>query len=70
MTFKKIMPSTRKSSPTFKKAQNGKYLTTGLRKIIGVKNKKLQNSVSFIFYIHVTREKSTTYAKFGKKQQK
>ena len=60
------MPPTRKSSPTFKKAQKCKYLTAGLRKIIGVKNKKLQNSVSFLFYIHVTREKSTTYAKFEK----
>ena len=58
------MPPTRKTSPTFKKAQKCKYLTAGLSKITGPKNKKLQNSVSFLFYIHVTREKSTTYAKF------
>ena len=64
------MPPTQLPLPTSKKAQKCKYLTAGLRKIIGVKNKKLQNSVSFPFYIHITREKSTTYAKFGKKPRK
>ena len=31
------------------------------------KNKNLQNSLSFDFYIHVMTIKSTTYAKFEKK---
>ena len=60
------MPPTRKTSPTLKKAQKRKYLTAGLSKTIGLKNKKLQNSISFHFYIHVMTLKSTTYAKFGK----
>ena len=49
-----------------KKAQKCKYLTAGLRKVNRVKNKKLQNDVSFHFYIDVIPEKSTTYAKFEK----
>ena len=60
------MPPTRKTSPTLKKAQKCKYLTAGLSKITGPKNEKLQNSISFHFYIHVMTIKSTTYAKFGK----
>ena len=60
------MPPTRKTSPTLKKAQKCKYLTAGLSKITGPKNKKLQNSISFHFYIHVMTIKSTTYAKFEK----
>ena len=60
------MPPTQLPLPTSKKAQKCKYLTAGLRKIIGMKNKKLQNSVSFLLNLHVTREKSTTYAKFAK----
>ena len=63
------MPPTQLPLPTPKKAQKCKYLTAGLRKIIRVKNKKLQNDISFLFYTHDTREKSTTFAKFGKKQK-
>ena len=40
------MPPTLKTLPTFKKAQKCKYLPAGLRKIIEVKNKKMQNYVS------------------------
>ena len=64
------MPPTQLPLPTSKKAQKCKYLTAGLRTIIGVKNKKLQNSVSFLFYIHVICEKATTYVKFVKKTPK
>ena len=60
------MPPTLKTLPTFKKAQKCKYLTAGLRKVNRVKNKKLQNDVSFHFYINVIPEKSTAYAKFEK----
>ena len=60
------MPSTRKTSPTFKKAQKCKYLPAGLRKIIEMKNRKMQNYVSFHFYINFIAKKSTTYAKFEK----
>ena len=56
------MPPTQLPLPTSKKAQKCKYLTAGLRKVIEVKNKKLQNNVSFQFYFNVTAEKSTTYA--------
>ena len=66
MSHVKSPPPTQNLRKIVKKAQKYKYLTGGLMKIIGVKNKKLQNSVSVFFYIHVTREKSTTYAKFGK----
>ena len=60
------MPPTQTLGPRAKKAQKCVFFIAELSKIIGPKNKKLQNSVSFLFYIHVTREKSTTYAKFGK----
>ena len=60
------MPPTRKTSPTFKKAQKCKYLSAGLRKIIKMKNKNMQNYVSFHFYLNVIAKKSTTYAKFEK----
>ena len=63
------MPLTRLPLPTSKKAQKCKYLTTGLSRITGPKNKKLKNSISFHFYIHVMTIKSTTYAKFGKKSK-
>ena len=64
------MPPTQTLCSRAKKAQKCVFFIAGLSNIIGPKNKKLQNSVSFLFYIHVTREKSTTYAKFGKKPQK
>ena len=64
------MPPTQTLGPRAKKAQKCGFFIAGLSKITGPKNKKLQNSVSFLFYIHVTREKSTTYAKFGKKPKK
>ena len=35
-----------------------------------MKNKKMQNDVSFHFYIDVIPEKSTTYAKFEKNGEK
>ena len=60
------MPPTLKTLPTFKKAQKCKYLPAGLRKIIKMKNEKMQNHVSFHFYINVIVKKSTTYAKFEK----
>ena len=53
-----------------KKTQKYKYRIAGLRKIIEVKNKKLQNNVSFHSYINVTAKKSTTYEKFEKKKAK
>ena len=64
------MPPTQTLCSRAKKAQKCVFFIAGLSKITGPKNKKLQNSVSFIFYIHVTSKKSTTYAKFGKKTQK
>ena len=60
------MPPTRKTSPTFKKAQKCYNLPAGLRKMTEMKNKKMQNDVSFHFYINVIAKKSTTYAKFEK----
>ena len=60
------MPPTQLPLPTSKKAQKCKYLTAELRKVNRVKNEKLQNDVSFHFYINVIPEKSTTYAKFEK----
>ena len=60
------MPPTQNSIYRAKKAQKRDFFTAGLSKIIGPKNKKLQNNDSFLFYIHVPREKSTTYAKFEK----
>ena len=64
------MPPTRILGYRAKKAQKCVFFIAGLSKITRPKNKKLQNSVSFLFYIHVTREKSTTYAKFEKYGQK
>ena len=61
------MPPTQTLGPRAKKAQKCVFFIAGLSKILEPKNKKLQNSDSFLFYIHVTREKSTTYAKFWKK---
>ena len=58
------MSPTLKTLPTFKKAQKCKYLPAGLRKIIKMKNKNMQNYVSFHFYLNVIAKKSTTYAKF------
>ena len=43
---------------------------TWLSKITRPKNKKLLNKLSFLFYIHVVREKSTAYSKYIKKTQK
>ena len=60
------MPPTQLPLPTSKKAQKCEYFTAGLRKVMGLKNKKMQNDVSFHFYINVIPEKSTTYAKFEK----
>ena len=60
------MPPTQLPLPTSKKAQKCRYLPAGFRKIIEVKNKKMQNHVSFHFYIDVIGKKSTTYAKFEK----
>ena len=60
------MPPTQTLGTRAKKAQKCGFFIAGLSKITGPKNKKLQNNVSFLFYIHVTREKSTTYAKFEK----
>ena len=40
-----------------------------LRKVIGLKNKKMLNNVSFNFHINVIAEKLNTYAKFEKKKQ-
>ena len=37
-----------------------------VKKIIGSKNKKMQNNVRFNFYIDFIAKKSTAYAKFGK----
>ena len=59
------MPPTQNSVYRAKKTQKCAFFIAGLSKIIGPKNKKLQNSTSFLFYIHVIRKKSTTYAKFG-----
>ena len=53
-----------------KKAQKCVFLTAGLRKIIGQKNKKTSNNESFLFYMHIIAEKSTAYAKFGKNPKK
>ena len=63
------MPPTLKTLPTFKKAQKCKYLPAGLRKIIKVKNRKMQNHVTFHFYIDEIVKKSTTYAKFEKNRK-
>ena len=57
-------PSTQTLGPRAKKAQKCVFFIAGLSKITRPKNKKLRNSNSFLFYIHVTCEKSTTYAKF------
>ena len=64
------MPPTQTLCSRAKKSQKCVFFIAGLSKIIGPKNKKLQNSVNFDFYIHIKCEKSTTYAKFGKKPQK
>ena len=60
------MPPTQTLCSRAKKAQKCVFFIAGLSKITRPKNKKLQNSVNCLFYIHVTREKSTTYAKFEK----
>ena len=64
------MPPTQTLGPRAKKAQKCVFFIAGSSKIIRPKNKNLRNSVSFLFYIHITREKSTTYAKFVKKPRK
>ena len=53
-----------------KKTQKYVFLEAGLRKIMELKNKETLNSVRFLFYIYVTRDKSTAYAKFAKKKTK
>ena len=45
------------------------FFITRLSQITEPKNKKMQNSIIFHFYIHVMTKKSTTYAKFGKKRK-
>ena len=60
------MPPTQTLCSRAKKAQKCVFFIAGLSNITGPKNKKLQNNDSFLFYIHVSREKSTTYAKFVK----
>ena len=60
------MPPTQTLGPRAKKAQKCVFFIAGLSNITGPKNKKLQNNDSFLFYIHVPRKKSTTYAKFVK----
>ena len=60
------MPPTQTLCSRAKKAQKCVFFIAGLSNITGPKNKKLQNNDSFLFYIHVPREKSTTYAKFEK----
>ena len=64
------MPPTQTLGPRAKKAQKCVFFIAGLSYITGPKNKKLQNNDSFLFYIHVPREKSTTYAKFVKISKK
>ena len=64
------MPPTRLLGHRAKKAQKRLFFIAGLSKITGPKNKKSQHVVNFLFYIHVTREKPTTYAKFEKNGQK
>ena len=60
------MPPTQTLCFRTEKAQKCVFFITGWSKITGPKNKKLLNNVSYLFYIHVTCEKSTTYAKFRK----
>ena len=64
------MPPTQTLCSRAKKAQKCVFFIAGLSYITGPKNKKLQNNDSFLFYIHVPREKSTTYAKFEENGQK
>ena len=64
------MPPTQNSIYRAKKAQKCVFLTAGLRKIFGPKNKKTPNKLCFLFYMHVVAEKSTAYAKFGKNPKK
>ena len=64
------MPPTQTLCSRAKKAQKCVFFIAGLSKISGPKNKKLRNSISFLFYIHVTSKKSTTYAKFEENGQK
>ena len=63
------MPPTQTLGTRAKKAQKCGFFIAGLSKITGPKNKMLQNSISFHFYIHLMTIKSTTYAKFGKKSK-
>ena len=51
------MPSTQNSVYRAQKAQKG---------VFGLKNKKTQNNVRFLFYIYVIAEELTAYAKLGK----
>ena len=51
------------------KVQKWIFFIVGLSKITEPKNKKLRNSISFLFNIHVTSKKSTTYAIFEKNDQ-
>ena len=60
------MPPTQTLGPHAKKHKNAFFFVAGLSKITKLKNKKLQNDVSFLFNFHVTCEKATTYAKFWK----
>ena len=60
------MPPTQTLGPRAKKAQKCVFFVAGLSKITKLKNKKLQNDVSFLFNFHVTCEKATTYAKIWK----
>ena len=46
------------------------FFITGLSKIIGARNKKLQNSINFHLNIHFMTIKSTTYAIFRKNSKK
>ena len=47
-----------------------RFFTAGLSKVAGLKNKKLQFSVSFIFHINIRGQKLTAYAQFEKNCQK
>ena len=53
--------------PARKKPQKCEYLTAGLRKIIRPK-KKMQNSVSCYFYIHVKAKKQPPTQNLKKQQ--
>ena len=61
---RKNKPPTRLLVPKSKKAQKCVFFAAGLSKVIEPKNKKTLKSVCFLFYIYVTFEKLTAYAKF------